>query len=647
MPRPINLRIMPHAVRRILLVQLPVPPPGAEAVEGNVPLAAAFLKLYCRRLGMERDFEIEIFPTSHANTLGDQGLLRAVLEREPDLVGFTCYLWNIERSLWLAERIKLARPEVKLLLGGPEITVDNRWAIENAAVDYAVFGEGEAAFAELLRSFREKGLDAAAGVSGSVAGTAGQANSGTHLLSIHSRELIDPLDAVSSPYLEGILDAGADRTMLLETVRGCRFQCKYCYYSKRRAKSRYLSREQIEANLRHALERGAKEIYLLDPTINQRADFAEFLRLLAVCNADRRLTFSGELRAEGIDAEAAKLLRAANFAELEIGLQSVEPRAHRLMGRPVDLAAWERGVRALMAEGIRPRLDLILGLPGDTVESVRRGIDFLARFRPQAEFQVFHLSILPGTDFRREAAALGLKYQALPPYYVLQTPTLDAGRMHSLMEEAQEALGIEFDAPGLPFEKLQAEEKKEIIGSPCAGINPAARLHTARLHTARLQAARLYAIDLDDAGAGLPPTAECGLVTTLLLRSADFSQVETQAARAVAEALRANPHITLQVVLEPVGRPERLGIELLQKLMEVCYSSTSYLDRYYSMHPGHLPGAKRLFVLLPVEERARLGQRWIRKTGRCAAILWHGKNAIPERMEEFEYLLDSEGSNTE
>jgi radical SAM superfamily enzyme YgiQ (UPF0313 family) len=623
---------MPHTVRRILLVQLPVPPPGAETVEGNLPLAAAFLKLYARRQGMQRDFEIEIFPTSRANALGDQGLLQAVLEREPDLVGFTCYLWNIERSLWLAEQIKLARPEVKILLGGPEITADNRWAIENAAVDFAVFGEGEAAFAELLRAFREKGLGATAGLSSSAGKTAGQASSGTH-----SHVLIDPLDAVSSPYLEGILDAGADRTMLLETVRGCRFQCKYCYYSKRHAKLRYLSREQIEANLRHAVERGAKEIYLLDPTINQRADFAEFLRLLAVCNADRRLTFSGELRAEGIDAEAAKLLRAANFAELEIGLQSVEPRAHRLMGRPVDLAAWERGVRALTAEGIRPRLDLILGLPGDTVESVRRGIDFLARFRPQAEFQVFHLSILPGTDFRREAAALGLKYQARPPYHVLQTPTLDAGRMFSLIEEAQKALGIEFDAPGLPFEKLHAEEINEIIGSPSAGINPAARLHVACLHV----------IDLDAPGAGLPPTAECGLVTTLLLRSADFSRVETLAVRATAEVVRTNPHITLQVVLEPRGRPERLGIELLQKLMEVCYSSTSYLDRYYSMHPGHLPGAKRLFVLLPAKERLRLGRNWISEIGRCAAILWHGKNAIPERMEEFECLLDSDGAVAE
>ena len=171
---------------------------------------------------------------------------------------------------------------------------------------------------------------------------------------------------------------------------------------------------------------------LLDPTLNQRPDFADFLRLLGRGNAGRRLAFSGELRAEGIDAAAARLLRAANFHEVEIGLQSVEPRAWELMGRPTDLAAFERGVRAMLAEGIKVRVDLILGLPGDTVDSVRRGIDFLHRTRAYSEVQVFNLSILPGTAFRREAEQLGLRYQPWPPYYVLRTPTLDVEQMFAV-----------------------------------------------------------------------------------------------------------------------------------------------------------------------------------------------------------------------
>ena len=167
------------------------------------------------------------------------------------------------------------------------------------------------------------------------------------------------------------------------------------------------------------------------------------------------------MRAEGIDADLARPLRQANFREVEIGLQSVEPRAWELMGRPTDLEAFERGVKAIMAEGIKARVDLILGLPGDTVDSVRRGIDFLLRTGAYTETQVFNLSILPGTAFRREAEQLGLRYQPWPPYYVLQTPTLDMEDIYRLMEEAQEAFGVEFDA--LPPPRLDSLDPRECL----------------------------------------------------------------------------------------------------------------------------------------------------------------------------------------
>ena len=179
--------------------------------------------------------------------------------------------------------------------------------------------------------------------------------------------------------------------MLMETSRGCRYRCKFCYYPKSYDSIYRMSAGQIEANLRHACQRGVKEIYLLDPTLNQRPDFAGFLRLLAQGNPDRQFTYSAELRAEGIRPETARLLREANFQEVEVGLQSVDAEAQKLMGRHVSLEAFERGARAMLDEGIRVRVDLILGLPGDTVDSVRRGLEYLDRVRPFTELQVFNL----------------------------------------------------------------------------------------------------------------------------------------------------------------------------------------------------------------------------------------------------------------
>ena len=93
----------------------------------------------------------------------------------------------------------------------------------------------------------------------------------------------------------------------------------------------------------------------------------------------------------------------------------------------------------MLREGIRVKVDLIVGLPGDTVESVRRGMHYLHDGGLYSEVQVFHLAVLPGTAFRQEAGRLGLKFQPRPPYYVLRTPTLDASEIFGLIQEAEDS----------------------------------------------------------------------------------------------------------------------------------------------------------------------------------------------------------------
>ena len=253
--------------------------------------------------------------------------------------------------------------------------------------------------------------------------------------------------------------------LLLETTRGCVFKCKFCYYPKSYDKQYYLAHENVLASLRHAAERGAREVFLLDPTLNQRKDFADFLRLLAEGNPGRRFTYFGELRGEGITEETARLLREANFTEVEVGLQSIDPDAMTLMDRKNNLRAFERGVRAMLGQGIRVKVDLIVGLPGDTVESVRRGLHYLHDGGLCSDLQVFNLAVLPGTAFRQEAKELGLVYQPRPPYYVLQTPTLSRTDLFGLMQEAQELFGIEFDAQPPPVLDFAGRETRRASGA--------------------------------------------------------------------------------------------------------------------------------------------------------------------------------------
>ncbi|MGE0434014.1 MAG: radical SAM protein, partial [Planctomycetota bacterium] len=428
---------------RILLVQLPIPPAAIMPVRGNVPLAAAYLKMYAGSRGLDdgRRVQIDILPFRLANTLGDEGLAQAIAAREPDLLGFSCYLWNVQRSLHVAARVRELRPDTKVIIGGPEVTADNEWLLQHEAIDFASIGEGEQTFCEFLTAVLDSGNDF------------GQLPTAINGLWVRGRSTAPPafrkplpdLDAISSPYLCGILDAADEELLLLETIRGCVFKCKFCYYPKSYDGLYFLAHERISANLRHARERGAKDVVLLDPTLNQRSHFADFVKLLGDENPDRQFRYFGELRAEGINPEVARLLRDANFTEVEIGLQSVDDQAQKLMDRRNNMKAFEKGVRSLLDAGIHVKIDLIIGLPGDTAATVREGVRYLRESGLYSSVQVFQLAVLPGTAFRREAAELQLTHQPRPPYYVTRTPAFGLGEMIELMDEVQSAFECEFD----------------------------------------------------------------------------------------------------------------------------------------------------------------------------------------------------------
>ncbi|HLW64011.1 MAG TPA: radical SAM protein [Gemmataceae bacterium] len=589
------------AMRRlIVLAQLPIPPLGPQPIRGNVPLAAAYLQLFARRQGLEDSYEFSIISAQDANALGDQALVQAIAERNPWLAGFTCYVWNIERTLWICRELRRLRPDLKIILGGPEITFDNQWVLDSPDYDFAVIGEGEQTFAELLshlRNSRRMLPQLNYGIPGlyvpSVTGPRFRLDGKPAF-----REPLHDINQLGSPYLAGILDAADEQMLLLETTRGCVFKCKFCYYPKSYDQQYFLSFDLVRANLRHARERGAAEVFLLDPTLNQRNDFADLLRLIAEENPHQQFRCFGELRAEGITETTARLLRQANFTEVEVGLQSIDPDAMDLMDRKNHLRAFERGVRAMRGDGISVKVDLIVGLPGDTVESVRRGMHYLRDGRLFDDVQVFNLAILPGTDFREEAAQLGLKFQSRPPYYALQTSTLSRTELFQLMQEAEDIFGVEFDA--LPPPVLEFTDADAVAN-----------------------------IDLDDGGELTGPAKSRRQAFTLWFRSHDFARHQESAARIIRQALAENPFTTLQVILEPSADAEcacvsdQLSLSLLHDLFAVCLEQPTYLDRYYSMQPGGLNGAKRLILLLPEDWQNRLPAEWLDRVGEHAAtVVW-------------------------
>jgi radical SAM superfamily enzyme YgiQ (UPF0313 family) len=598
-----------HQPHTVLLVQLPIPPLGPGTIRGNVPLAAAYLKLFAHRQGLAEHYHIDLFPTALVNALGDRALVQAIIEREPWQVGFTCYLWNIERTLWIVRMLKQRRPDVRVVLGGPEITADNAWVLDTPDYDFAVIGEGEQTFAQLLHGLITADIPPGPIPGLFIPGSGPGPRYDTSRQALPRSPLAD-LNDLGSPYLAGILDVADEEMLLLETSRGCRYRCRFCYYWKNYDQTYYLADDTIRASLQHATERGAREVFLLDPTLNQRKDFAELLRLLAAGNPGRRFSYFAELRAEGITEETARLLREANFTEVEVGLQSIEPDAMQLMDRKNNLRAFERGVRAMLEQGIRVKVDLIVGLPGDTVASVRRGLHYVRDNGLCSDLQVFNLAVLPGTAFREDAAKLGLVHQPRPPYYVLKTPKLDRADLFGLIQEAQDVFEIEFDAQAAPVLQF---DRQTAPGQLCR-------------------------IDPDSlAPSILPPLDRRAQAFTLWMRSGTFDQRRHQAAALIRQLLDDNPFTTLQVVLEPLGE---ISSRTVAALMDACQANPTYLDRYYALQPGRHNGAKRLVIVLPAAQRLQIDPHWLEIVGAQATLVWRGLGAesgAQTDLEPYEY----------
>jgi len=348
---------------RVRLVQLPVPPPAALAATGNVPLAAGSLAVAAREAGLPVD--IEVVPPAATDALGDARLAELCARGEPDLLGLSLYLWNTERSLHLARQVKRLSPRTRIVVGGPEVSADNPFLLGQSGFDLAMTGESEENFARLLSVLDEGGDPALA------PGVAVRRPLGLGPFSPAPAAGF-ALSRYPSPYLAGAIPVTPSRSTYVETVRGCRSHCTFCFYPRSSSVLRTLDVSE-SANLVAALrDKGARQVTFLDPTFNHRPGFAELADALAAVNDDGTLSFFAEVRAEGLTAQHAKKLARAGFDKLEIGLQSVNRATLARVRRGGSPGLVAEAARMLHDAGIALLVDLIVGLPGDTADDVVR-----------------------------------------------------------------------------------------------------------------------------------------------------------------------------------------------------------------------------------------------------------------------------------
>lgn len=503
--------------KKLRLVQLPVPPPAALAATGNVPLAAGCLGVAAQVQGLSHRIDVEVIAPSLTDGLGDTRLAELLAADEPDYLGLSLYLWNVDRSLHLGREVKRRSPRTKVLVGGPEVSHDNRWLLDEPSLDFAVSGEGEETLADLLEH-ELSGRDLA-GIPGvAVRQAGGMSPFGP------PRAAQFPLSSYQSPYLAGLLPVEPERSAYVEGARGCRSKCTFCFYPKAASGLRVLDPERVEAVVSGLRERGAKELSFLDPTFNHRPDFEPVLEALTRANEGRTMSYFAEVRPEGLSAKHAAMLKRAGFDKLEIGLQSVSAKTLKRVRRGGNPAMVAAAAKMMRGEGIDLLVDLIVGLPGDTADDVARGVDFLEKHDLSDFAQVFALSVLPGTAMRDTAEEDGLIFEPEPPYRIIRTATMDERTIHGSLCAAEARLGRRFDEKPRPHLVAESAESLDV-----------------------------FHLDLDRAGgiereaAARPGAQHCAL----WFEGGDLFARRADLVRAIEARQAVDPYATLDVVLAP------------------------------------------------------------------------------------------------
>jgi radical SAM superfamily enzyme YgiQ (UPF0313 family) len=378
-------------------------------------LALGYLKAYGLKdsfIRQNADIEILDFDTAGLNI---QQVIYYLSQSRPDIVGFSCYCWNIEKVLDTARILKTIYPGIRIVLGGPEVgPIGPKYLREYPFIDVVIKGEGEITFSELMKYYLGHGrLEEIAGIS---------CRYNDRIIENTDRPPIEDLSEIPSPYLEGIL-IPRDKVTYIETYRGCIFRCHYCFEGKNLPKLRFFPEERVKRELALVMSNPEiKSFHFVDTVFNFRKDRLDKIAgMIAAANRHGAELRTVEIIAEFVDEETVQLFRKANVRSIETGPQTVNEDTLRNVNRFYKAEQFGNGVRLLEENGIEVTSDLIIGLPGDTFFKFVKSVKIISDMNPSTiVFSILH--VLPGTALYDRSDEFGLKFDDKAPHLVLSAP---------------------------------------------------------------------------------------------------------------------------------------------------------------------------------------------------------------------------------
>lgn len=379
----------------------------------HLNVAVRYLKKYVEK---NSDIKLDIYETNINNQL--MNIIKDLFEKQPDMIIFSTYIWNKEYVFSITKELKKILPDVKIALGGPEVSYEwDKIMAENQEIDYIFTGEGE----KVLLNFFTKDISEVKGV---------VYREGERLKYNGIEPLIENLDIIPFPYDDDELQ---DRTKIFyyESSRGCPFNCSYCMSSIDKS-VRYYSIDRTKEDLKRFIDSPIKLLKFVDRTFNLSKEKYMAIWRFLLENYREGITFHFEINANIFDDETLDFLETVpkGYFQFEIGVQTIDAQAMKSIGRINKLEKLEHNIRRI-SRNIHLHLDLIAGLPYETYDKFRESFDYVHRLKPEM-IQLGFLKLLKGTKMYDEREKYGYKYFSKPPYEVFSNEFISFAEMVKL-----------------------------------------------------------------------------------------------------------------------------------------------------------------------------------------------------------------------
>ncbi|MFZ2162506.1 MAG: DUF4080 domain-containing protein [Sideroxyarcus sp.] len=361
---------------------------------------------------LEQDTEIMEFTLQNR----PEEIIEALLAAKPRIIGFGVYIWNVTEITRVVALLKCVAPQITVVLGGPEVSYESNEQEIVRLADYVITGWGDISFARLCRELLQQRPQVQKIIAG-----------------------IQPkLAEIKLPYALYSDHDIAHRTLYVEASRGCPFKCEFCLSSLDKTAWAFdLDRILDEMDKLH--QRGARRFKFVDRTFN--LDIKASVRILEFFleRMDDKLFVHFEVIPDHLPEQLKALIVRfpAGLLQFEVGIQTLNPEVQALISRKQDTAKTEENLRWLRQEShAHIHVDLIIGLPGENVESIAYGFDRMVALKQQ-EIQVGVLKRLRGTPIIRHTEAYAMHYTPYPPYTILATDRIDFPTMQRLVRFAR------------------------------------------------------------------------------------------------------------------------------------------------------------------------------------------------------------------